>query len=98
LSKDKREQVIALGRLGWFLRRIERATGVRGETAGDYLRSVGIALRTPVGWGRRAPSKAAKEVTAGSDSSKPANDVITGFSGADASGHPKPANISGTLD
>jgi hypothetical protein len=36
LSKEKREQVIALGRLGWSLRRIEQATGVRRETAGDY--------------------------------------------------------------
>jgi hypothetical protein len=43
LSKEKREQVIALGRLGWSLRRIEQATGVRRETAGDYLRSAGIA-------------------------------------------------------
>ena len=54
LSKEKREQVIALGRLGWSLRRIEQATGVRRETAGDYLRSAGIALRSPGGWGRKA--------------------------------------------
>jgi hypothetical protein len=33
LSKQKREQVISLGRLGWPLRRIEEATGVRRETA-----------------------------------------------------------------
>jgi len=33
LSKEKREQVLALGRLGWTLRRIEGATGVRRETA-----------------------------------------------------------------
>jgi transposase len=31
------------------LRRIQQATGVRRETAGDYLRAAGIALR-PVGW------------------------------------------------
>ena len=35
LSKEKREQVIALGRLGLPLRQIERATGVRREAAGD---------------------------------------------------------------
>ena len=59
LSRQKREQVIALGRLGWSLRRIEQETGVRRETAGDYLRGVGIALRRPGGWGRHRPSKAA---------------------------------------
>ena len=79
LEKAKQEQVIALGRLGWSLRRIEQATGVRRETAGGYLRSDGIALRTPGGWGRKAPAKAATSVTAGSDSSKPAIEVITGF-------------------
>ena len=29
LSEDRRLQVIALGRLGWPLRRIEQETGVR---------------------------------------------------------------------
>jgi hypothetical protein len=33
LSEEKREQVVALGRLGWSLRRIEQSTGVRRETA-----------------------------------------------------------------
>src|ERR1039458_1806971 len=85
LSKAKREQVIALGRLGWSLRRIEQATGVRRETAGDYLRSAGIALRTPGGWGRRPPAKPAIGVITGfsgstaANQSKPANEVITGF-------------------
>jgi transposase len=79
LEKAKQEQVIALGRLGWSLRRIEQATGVRRETAGGYLRSVGIALRTPGGWGRKPPAKAAISATAYSGDSKPANEVITGF-------------------
>src|ERR1035441_5280637 len=91
LEKAKQEQVIAL--------RIEAATGVRRETAGSYLRTAGIALRTPGGWGRKPPSKAATSVTTGSASSKPANEVITGFfvpTGADNS---KPANevITGFL-
>jgi hypothetical protein len=51
LEKAKQEQVIGLERLGWSLRRLEEATGVRRETAGGYLRSAGIALRTPGGWG-----------------------------------------------
>jgi len=29
LSEEKKQQVIALGRLGWTLRRIEAAIGVR---------------------------------------------------------------------
>jgi hypothetical protein len=92
LEKAKQEQVIALGRLGWSLRRIESATGVRRETAGGYLRSAGIALRTPGGWGRKAPAKAATLVTTGSDSSKPAIEVITGLIGSTAADNSKPAN------
>ena len=45
LSDDKRQQVEALGRLGWTLRRIQRETGVRRETASDYLKAAGIAIR-----------------------------------------------------
>jgi hypothetical protein len=54
LSREKRKHVIALGRLGWCLRRIEQATGVRRETAGDYLRSSGIVLRSPGCWGAKS--------------------------------------------
>jgi transposase len=81
LSREKREQVIALGRLGWSLRRIEQATGVRRETAGDYLRCAGIALRRPGGWGRHSPSKAAIDPITDSEGgdSKTAIEVITGF-------------------
>ena len=43
LNEEKKQQVIALGRLGWSLRRIEQATGVRRETAGAYLKAAGIA-------------------------------------------------------
>jgi hypothetical protein len=35
LSREKREQVIALGRLGWSLRRIEQATGVQRDSNPD---------------------------------------------------------------
>ena len=47
LSEEKKQQVIALGKLGWALRRIEQATGVRRETAGAYLKAAGIAVRPP---------------------------------------------------
>ncbi len=45
LGPDKQQQVVALGRLGWSLRRIEQATGVRRETISGYLRTVGVAVR-----------------------------------------------------
>jgi transposase len=92
LEKAKQEQVIALGRLGWSLGRIEQATGVRRETAGGYLRSAGIAVRTPGAWGRKAPAKADSSVTAGFDSSKPAIEVITGFFDSTSADISKPAN------
>lgn len=52
LSEEKKQQVIALGRLGWSLRRIEKAAHIRRETAGAYFRAAGIAVRPPGGWGR----------------------------------------------
>ena len=45
LSKEKRQQILALGRLGWSLRRIEEATGVRRETASNYLKAAGLTVR-----------------------------------------------------
>jgi len=72
LSEDKRQQVIALGRLGWPLRRIEQETGVRRETAGSYLRAAGIGVRPSGAWGKRPPAKPANEVTTGSDAPKAA--------------------------
>jgi hypothetical protein len=57
LSEEKQKQVIALGQLGWTLRRIEKETGVRRETAAGYLRSAGIAVRPRGRWGRAPASK-----------------------------------------
>lgn len=63
LSETKRDQVVALGRLGWTLRRIEEATGVRRETASAYLKAAGIGVREPGGWGRRPLPKPAIETS-----------------------------------
>ena len=63
LSDDKRQQIIALGQLGWSLRHIEQATGVRRETASRYLKAAGIQVRAP-GWERAKP---AIEVTTDSE-------------------------------
>jgi hypothetical protein len=54
LSDEKKQQVIALGKLGWTLRRIEEATGVRRETASNYLKAAGIGVRPSGSWGRRS--------------------------------------------
>src|SRR5882724_5686124 len=78
LSEEKRQQVLGLGRLGWPLRRIEEATGIRRETASRYLKAAGISIRSPGGWGRRPPAKAAKEALTDSESAagaKPAKEV-----------------------
>ena len=45
LSESKRQQVIALGRLGWPLRRIQEEIGVRRETASAYLKAAGVPVR-----------------------------------------------------
>jgi hypothetical protein len=45
LGDDKQQQIVALGQLGWSLRRIEQATGVRRETASGCLKAAGIDVR-----------------------------------------------------
>ena len=72
LSNQKKQEIQALGRLGWSLRKIEEATGVRRETASNYLKAAGIAVRRERG---RVFSKAASEVS--TDSSKAASEVST---------------------
>ena len=79
LSDEKRQQVIALGRLGWTLRRIEQATGVRRETASVYLRAAGIGVRAP-GWRGGRTVKAAIEVTTDFYGEKAAFEVDDGGS------------------
>jgi DNA replication protein DnaC/transposase len=89
LSETKRQQVIALGRLGWSLRRIEQETGVRRETAGAYLKAAGISIGQPGGWKGRHGANPATVTTESSTEilslnlqtedkfSKPATEVTT---------------------
>jgi transposase len=79
LSEEKQKQIEALGRLGWSLRRIEEATGVRRETASTYLKAAGIAIRPPRRWGRAKPANEAITDSAGVSGPKPANEAITDF-------------------
>jgi hypothetical protein len=101
LSEQAKQQVIALGRLGWSLRRIQQEAGIRRETASVYLKAAGIPIAPP-GRRRQQSAKPAISVTTGSrgelpppnsnlpnkgttKSAKPANQVTTGF-GVELSG------------
>lgn len=42
LSEAHKQQVLALGRMGWSLRRIERDTGINRDTVARYLREAGV--------------------------------------------------------
>ncbi len=71
LNEQKKQEILALGRLGWSLRRIEKETGIRRETIAGYLKTADIAVRPPRGWGKKQ----------GQPDSKPANGVTTDFGG-----------------
>ena len=84
------QQVIAQGRLGWSLRRIQRVTKFRRETAAVYLREAGVAVRPPGLWGHGSASPAKEPVAdllsatatgtdAGPPPAKPAIEVTTDF-------------------
>jgi hypothetical protein len=73
LGDDKKQQILALGRLGWPLRRIEQATGVRRETASAYLKAAGVTVRAARH--RRPPPKPASQVS--TDLATPASEVST---------------------
>jgi transposase len=63
LGDDKRRDVLALGRVGWTLRHIEQATGVRRETASAYLKAAGIPVRDPRHRRLAAPNPASEVST-----------------------------------
>jgi transposase len=81
LSDTKREQVIALGRLGWSARRIQRETGIRRETASAYLKAAGVHVRPSGRWGHERP--------------KPAIEVSTDSKTLARESDEKPASSSG---
>jgi len=76
LNEEKKQQILALGRLGWSLRRIQEATRVRRETISGYLKAAGITVWRPGGWSRQGPAKPAMQVITGP--AKPANEVTPG--------------------
>jgi transposase len=68
LSDEKKQQVVALGRLGWPLRRIEKEIAVRRETASAYLQAAGIPVRPPGGRPSVWPPKPATTAGVSTDS------------------------------
>lgn len=106
LKHAKQQQILALGRLGWSLRRIERETGIRRETISGYLRAAGIAVRSPGNWGHGPPladSNAAKAVIIeGEPEPNPAKaTIIDGEPGANPAiaviTDPEPRKYSGAI-
>lgn len=93
LKPETREQIIALGRLGWSLRRIQKETGIRRETISSYLKEAGIDLRAPRA--RHLPAKPASQpelVITDSDRENHAIDATTPDSLS-----PKPASPAGQV-
>jgi len=92
LSDDKKQQVLALGRLGWPLRRIEERTGVRRETASLYLRLAGIPVRRRGGFRRVWPPKPATTEGVSTDPRQPEEASVGEVAGETG---PKPATTEG---
>src|SRR5262245_8858570 len=84
LGNEQRQQILALGRLGWPLRRIEQATGIRRETASAYLKAAGIAIRAPRQRQPPPPTPASRPST---HPANPPSEVSTDF----GVGVPRPA-------
>ena len=94
LKDEKKQQIIALGRLGWSLRKIEEATRVRRETISAYLRGAGVEIWPPGRWRRESKAKAAIGVITGSDAAKSA---LAGFADSlnlNLNPNPNPENLS----
>ena len=69
LGHTQQQQILALGRLGWTLSRIQETTGVRRETISGYLKAAGIPVR---GRGRPSESKPKPAISPSEVSTDPA--------------------------
>src|ERR1700730_4692161 len=72
LKDEKKQQIIAWGRLGWSLRKIQEATRVRRETISAYLRGSGVEIWPPGRWKREGKAEPAIQVITGSEAAKSA--------------------------
>lgn len=84
LKTDTQQQVLALGRLGWSLRRIEQSTGVRRETVSGYLKAHGIPVcgrgARPRVWPPPNPAITPPEVTTDSGPVPPPPEPVSSAS------------------
>ena len=95
LDDDKKQQVLALGRLGWPLRRIEEETGVRRETASAYLKAAGVPVRPKGGRPRVWPPKPATTPGVSTDPEpKPASSEGVSTDSGEVEKGPKPATTA----
>src|ERR1700728_197592 len=92
LKDEKKQQIIALGRLGWSLRKIQKATRVRRETISAYLRGAGVEIWPPGRWKREGKAKPAIQVITGSEEAKPASPESGGPPNFNL--NPTPENLS----
>src|SRR5256886_2894798 len=76
LKDEKKLQLIALGRLGWSLRKIQEATRVRRETISAYQKNAVVEIGPTGRWRRESKAKPAIEVITGANDARPA---IPGF-------------------
>src|SRR5215472_18614188 len=93
LKDEKKEQIIALGRLGWSLRKIQETTRVRRETISAYLKGAGVEVWPPGRWRRERKAKPAIEVITGSDAVKPALAGSAGLPNFNPNPNPNPENL-----
>jgi transposase len=93
LGDTTRHQILALGRLGWTLSRIQQTTGVRRETISGYLKAAGIPVR---GRGRPSESRAKPAISPPvvSTDSAPAKPAISTASVSTDSGGGKSAILT----
>jgi hypothetical protein len=75
LSEEKKQQVLALGRLGWSLRRIERSIHIRRETAATYLKRRAFPSGRRGGGGRGHPKPAIEVSTDSRHEAGPAEET-----------------------
>src|ERR1700688_2693907 len=93
LKDEKKQQIIALGRLGWSLRKIQEATRVRRETISAYLRGAGVEIWPPGRWKREGKAKPAIQVITGSEAAKSAIPEPGDHSNFNPNPNPNPENL-----